>query len=73
MAEPNMRQLRKWHRKLSAAYTHACEAAEEAEEVMGYDAAVVILDPVVELHVALGVVEGMIRHRQRPALTKEPD
>lgn len=64
MGKPNMRQLRKWHRKLTAAHTHACEVAEEAEEVMGYDAAVVVMDPIVELHAALHVIEGMIRERE---------
>lgn len=63
MGKPTMRQLRKWHRKMTAAHTHVCEVAEEAEEVLGYDAAVVVMDPGVELHAALGVIEGMIRER----------
>lgn len=61
---PNMRRLRKWHRKLSAAHAHVCEVAEEAEAELGYDGAIVLMDPAVELHAALHVVEGMIRERQ---------
>lgn len=59
----DMRQLRRWHRKLSAAHTHACQVAEEAEAALGYDAAVTIIDPIVELHAALHVVEAMIHER----------
>ncbi|MBP7704141.1 MAG: hypothetical protein KA105_02510 [Caulobacter sp.] len=58
-----LRQLRSWHRRLSTAHSKVCDVAEEAEAALGYDDAVIIMDPSVELHAALNVIEGLIRER----------
>ena len=59
-----MKQLRSWHRRLLTAHSKACAVAAEAEAVLGYDDAVIIMDPIIELHSALHNVEGLIEERQ---------
>ncbi len=60
---PTMRQIRSWHRRLTTAHSKACAVAREAEEALGYDDAVIIMDPIIELHAALEYIKGLIAER----------
>lgn len=70
----SLRDLRRWHRSLSRAHAQACAVSDEADEVLGAEseAAILISDPLIELHVALNVLEGMIEARttKRPTQPK---
>lgn len=67
MSGPTLTQLRRWKRKLDRAHTEVCAVAAEAEQVFADDPETVILieDPLIELHVALGVVEHLIEEHPR--------
>jgi hypothetical protein len=60
-----LRDLRRWQRCLSSLHTRACAVSDEADEILGSESeeAVLISDPIIELHVALNVVESLIAER----------
>jgi hypothetical protein len=62
---PSLTVLRRWERALSACHTRACAVSDWADELLGAEseAAILISDPIIELHVALGIVESMIEER----------
>lgn len=64
MSGPTLRQLRSWHRRLSTAHSRAVDIAEEAEAAIDDHSIVVIIsDPIIELHAALCLLEGMIEEK----------
>lgn len=56
-----LRQLRGWHRRLSTIHRRAVDISDEAESVLGEcPEAIIISDPIIELHAALSQIEGII-------------
>lgn len=62
MGKVRLSQLRSWHRKLDAAHTAAVAVSDAANKVLGEDSyeAIIISDPIIELHAALSQIEGLI-------------
>lgn len=76
---PTMRQLKSWHRRLATAHEKAVTVSHEARAYWPdhHNDLVIISDPIVELHAALGCIEGLIEERaalrrQRRQPAKDP-
>lgn len=63
-----LRQLRSWHSRLATAHARAVAVSEEAQAVLPEDsnALTIIMDPTIELHAALCLVERLIDARLQP-------